>query len=231
MCSHPQGRPGPPPTNPSDSEIPALTPQAVPSHLSPEAITPPLPFRGRAGCQERVSPTPPDRGGGRGGCPVGQMCGARGEATATGRGGGVGWGWVLRPPAPPSPPAPALSCRCPPGPSPGAEQLRPSPHPLPLSQLSLGWGRQLGNSCKAWGRGAPVPSCSSRKQSPCPGEDAGGLGRARPGGDVRPLPQRIWQGQLKAGQTPDQSPLPLPLPSSKGVLGAGEAGHPEPPGR
>lgn len=147
MCSHPQGRPGPPPTNPSDSEIPALTPQAVPSHLSPEAITPPLPFRGRAGCQERVSPTPPDRGGGRGGALWARCAEPAGRRPP--RGAGVGWGGdgsSARPPRHPRLPrlfhVAAL-------PVPAPEPSSCAPLPTPCLSPSCLWG-----GAGSWGTAA-----------------------------------------------------------------------------
>lgn len=175
------------------------------------------PFRagqGRVSGAELFSPTPLM-------APVGQMCGARREATA---------GGFLRPPPPR---ARALSCRCPPWSQPRSRAAAPrSPPPASLPAV-------FGVGPGSWGTaarrgvgvaGVRVPSRKSRKQSPCPGRVQGeckAWGMVGPCASPSP-PQRIWPGLLSAGQTPDQSPLR----ASKGTLGAGEEGgavgeHPE----
>lgn len=127
---HPQAHPVPHTAN--NSEILALTPQALlPSRLPPEAVTPPL--SGKGWVVSSASP-PPHRWGAA--AAVAQMCAASGEATA----GGF--------PPPATRAARALSSRCPPRPSPG-QQLCPAPRPQPLSQLSLGWGRAAGEQLQS----------------------------------------------------------------------------------
>lgn len=113
-----------------------------------------------------------------------------------------------------------------PGPSPGAEQLRPVPRPQPLSQLSLGWGRAAGEQLQGVESGCSGALLQQPETVSLPGgggrgRGAGGRGRGSPGGMVGPSapPPAHLAGQLRVGQTPDQSPLP----ASKGTLGAGEA--------
>ena len=109
--------------------------------------------QGRVSGAERFSPTPLM-------APVGQMCGARREATAGG----------FPPPATPAGPGSFMSL---PSPVPAPELSSCAPLSAPSLSPSCLWGGagQLGNSCKAWGGGAwggRVPSRNSQKQSPCP---------------------------------------------------------------
>lgn len=136
----------------------------------PGSVFPPSPGRpslrpfpgsagqGRVSGAERFSPTPLM-------APVGQMCGARREATAGG----------FPPPATPAGPGSFMSL---PSPVPAPELSSCAPLSAPSLSPSCLWGGagQLGNSCKAWGGGGwggRVPSRNSRKQSPCPGRVQG----------------------------------------------------------
>lgn len=203
---HPQAHLVPHSSN--DSEIPALTPSTVPSRL-PRRGDHSSPFREELGVGS-ASPPPHRRGAA---VPVAQMCGARGEALA----GGF--------PAPATPDGPSSFMLLPspvPAPSRAAALRSPPPASLP-AVFGVGLG-SWGTAARRGGRvgrdsGAPY---NSRKQSPCPGGGAGGQGRTRPGGWSVPPPllQCIWPGQLRAWQTPDQSPLR----ASKGTLAGGAAG-------
>lgn len=123
------------------------------------------------------------------------------------------------------PTARALSCRCPPGSQPGAEQLRPVLRPQPLSQLSLGWGWAAGEQLQGGVGGGRAGLGCPQEQPEIVSVPRRGLHGARGGRGLGgwsappPLPQCIWQGQLRAPQTPDQSP---PW-ASKGTLAGGAA--------
>lgn len=149
---HPQAHPAPHTAN--DSEILALTPQALPSRLPLEAVTPPLSGKGWVSGAPLLHPT----GGGR------RLLWPRCAQPAGRRPPGA----FLRPP--PAPPEPfqvsALPVR--------ARASSCAPLPAPSLSPSCLWGgaAQLGNSCKAWGGRVGCPP-NSRKQSWGPGWGGG----------------------------------------------------------
>lgn len=154
---HPQAHPVPPSAKRCLRDT-GSAPQAV-TYRPPQGGHRSSPFRagqGRVSRAERFSPTPLM-------APVGQMCGARREATAGG----------FPPPATPAGPGSFMS----PSPVPAPELSSCAPLSAPSLSPSCLWGGagQLGNSCKAWGGGGGVrvPSRNSRKQSPCPGRVQG----------------------------------------------------------